>query len=178
MAPVDDNDPVRVTHLVFQCCGRLLHVCPLVPARVLLHQDLGCLRREFAGIRDTGTGDKQNHGLPSDEGWTEGRKQQEPLFSCNNPVHGIGRHDAHNPRDIPNILVPDRANTLSRKYIVDLHLAGMGVVANGAAGIDPDLVEADPAAGIVPGHQVPQRDSGKFRVGVPWQGFCLTIAVG
>jgi hypothetical protein len=61
---------------------------------------------------------------------------------------------------------------------VDLDLPGMGMVADGAAGINPYMVKAQATSCPGPGHQVPECNPGKLRVRVPWQGFridCLAI---
>jgi hypothetical protein len=51
------------------------------------------------------------------------------------------------------------------------HRSGMGVVTDGAVGIDPHVAGAYAPAGFVSCHQVPKRDAGNLRVRVPWQEF-------
>jgi hypothetical protein len=53
---------------------------------------------------------------------------------------------------------------------MDLNLSGMGVIANGTAGINADEMQAQASPGVVAGHQVPEKNSGKLRMGVPRQG--------
>ena len=83
----------------------------------------------------------------------------------------VGRHDTDNTGGIGEYSSCKRARPGTGQHIMDLHLPGMSVVVNGATGIDPDMVKAQSSPGILPRHQVPERDPGKLRVRVPWQRF-------
>jgi len=77
------------------------------------------------------------------------------MVSRNNTVQGIGRHDAQDTRAVRDPHPGQDAGPLTGDDIMDLHLAGMGVVANLAARIDPDMVYAHPAPCFAAGHKVP-----------------------
>ena len=53
---------------------------------------------------------------------------------------------------------------------MDLNLSGMGVIANGTAGINADEMEAHAPTGIFSRNKVPEKNPGKLRVRVPRQG--------
>jgi hypothetical protein len=93
-------------------------------------------------------------------------------------VHLVSWHNRHTSRGIGDDNPFERAESRAREDIVDLDLPGMGMVADGAAGINPYMVKANAIPRISPGHQMTERNSGKLRVRVPWQGFsidCLAI---
>jgi hypothetical protein len=101
----------------------------------------------------------------------ECRQQEQSLVSGLDAVHLVSRHDADNAGVVGNNCSCKRTASIACEGIVDLHLPGMGVVTDGTAGIDPYMVQAYVPAALFSGHQVPEKDTGKFRVGIPRQGF-------
>jgi hypothetical protein len=99
-------------------------------------------------------------------------QQEQPLVSGLDAVHLISRHDSDNAGVIGDICSRKRAAPTASEDIVDLHLPGMDMVADDTAGIDPYMVQAHAPPGIIAGHQVPEKDTRKLRVGIPRQGFC------
>jgi hypothetical protein len=86
-------------------------------------------------------------------------------------VYGIRRHNTHDPRDIPDFLSSKGAGSCAFKNVVDLHLPGMDMVADGAARVDADVVKTHATPGIAAGDKVPEDDTGKLRVRVPFNAF-------
>jgi hypothetical protein len=82
-------------------------------------------------------------------------------------VYGIGSHNADNARLIGDIFSRKRAGTLACDYIMNLYLSGMGMVTDGTAGIDSNMMEAHASTGIAAGDKVPEKDTGKLRVRLP-----------
>ena len=99
-----------------------------------------------------------------------------PLFGPD-AVHLIGRHDPNNPGGAGDHGSRTRPGPGTCRHIMDIHYAGVDVVAVGAGGINPYMVEAQTVTARCTGHRVPERDPGKRRVRVPRQGSgvgCLT----
>jgi hypothetical protein len=86
-------------------------------------------------------------------------------------MHLIGRHDPDNTGTVGDLCSRKCAGSFTRKDIVDLYLPGMHMVSYGTAGIDPYMMKTHMSPGIFSHHQVPEKDSGKLRVRVPWEGF-------
>jgi len=75
-------------------------------------------------------------------------------------VHLIGRHDPGNPGGAGDHGSRTRPGPGTCRHIMDLHHAGVDVVAGGAAGINPDVVQAQAPPARCSGHQVLERDPG------------------
>ena len=105
-------------------------------------------------------------------------RREQTFISHLDAAHLIGRFDANDTCDTGQNGSRKGAGSFTDKDIVDLHLPGRGMVPDGAAGIDPYVMEAQPSPGIFSGNKVPEKNSGKLRVRVPWQGFwrdCLPL---
>jgi ABC-type thiamine transport system substrate-binding protein len=82
-------------------------------------------------------------------------------------VYLVSRHDSDNTGGVGDYCFAKRTAPGTFQHIMDLNLSGMGVVADCTAGIDPYIVEAQAPAGIFSRHQVPEKNTGKLRVGIP-----------
>ena len=115
--------------------------------------------------------------FPHTSGGEKVASSRSPSVSCVDPVNGVGRHDAHDPRDIPDLLSRNGAGPFTGNDIVDLHLPGMGMVADGTAGIDPDMVEAERPPVSFPVTRCFSATPANFGCGIPGQRPCLAIAI-
>jgi len=103
-----------------------------------------------------------------------GRKcsqQEQPPVSGLDAVHLVGRYNSDNTGIVEDICSRKRADPTASEDIVDLHLPGVDMVADCTAGIDLYMMQTHAPPGIFSRHQVPEKDTGKLRVGIPWYGF-------
>jgi hypothetical protein len=98
-------------------------------------------------------------------------QQEQPFVSGLDAVHPVGRHDPDNAVIVGDNCSRKRAASAASEDIMDLHLPGMGMVANGTTGIDPYMMQAQTSPGIFSCHQVPEKDPGKLRMWIPRQRF-------
>ncbi len=70
------------------------------------------------------------------------------------PMHLVSQHDSNNVGIVGDICSRKNAAPITCEDIVDLHLPGMDMIADGTDGIDPYMVQAHLAPGIFPRHQV------------------------
>jgi hypothetical protein len=81
-------------------------------------------------------------------------EQEQAAVSCVDPVNLIRRHYPDYAGSVRDDTAFQRAGPASCDHVMDLNLPGMGVVADSAAGIDKDMMEAEPAPGILSRYQV------------------------
>jgi hypothetical protein len=152
-APVNDDHLFPATAFFFEGCCRLFDMRPEEPARFSLHEGTCGLRGEFTGIRDSRTGYKYDH-FSSHEWRGECCQQEHSPVSGLDPVNLIGWHDPDNTRDVGDCCSRNRTGPGTFEHVMDLDHPRVGMVTDGTAGIDTNMVEADPAPGIFPGYEV------------------------
>jgi hypothetical protein len=74
-------------------------------------------------------------------------QKEQPLVSGLDAVRLVSRHDSYNAGIVGDICSRKRAATITFEDIVDLHLPGMEMVADGTSGIDPYMVQAQTSGG-------------------------------
>jgi hypothetical protein len=93
--------------------------------------------------------------MVSSHEWRRERcEQEQAAVSCVDPVHPVRWHYPDDAGSVRDDTAFQRAGPVSRDHVMDLNLPGMGVVADSAAGIDPDMVEAEPAPGVLSRYEV------------------------
>jgi hypothetical protein len=92
-------------------------------------------------------------------------------------VHLMGRHNPGNHGGAGDCGSRTRAGSGTCRHLMDFYHAGVDVVAGGAAGIDPYVVQVYASPARCSGHQGPECDFGNLRVQVQRKRFsasCLS----